>query len=51
MVLLTYNEIIDFSGKVKVPDSEESTLRHFSRTQMIRGLNSGDTSARDIISH
>lgn len=44
-MLQAYNAIIDFSGTVKVPDSEETTLRHFSKMQMKRGPNTGDTSA------
>jgi hypothetical protein len=46
-VLHTYNDIIDFSGNVKLPDSEVSNLRHFCKAHKTRGLKVGDTSARE----
>ena len=39
--------MIDFSGNVKLPDSEVSNLRHFCKTHITRGLKVGDTSAKE----
>lgn len=38
--------MIDFSGNVKLPDSDVSNLRHFCKTHIARGLKVGDASAR-----
>lgn len=44
-MLQTYNDTMDFAGNAKTVDADFNNLKHFSRTQIIRGLKEGDASA------
>lgn len=43
-MLQTYNDTIDFAGNPKTADADFNNLKHFSSTQIIRGLKEGDAS-------
>jgi len=46
--LHTYDEPIDFSEAEKAPVSAVANVRHLSKMQIVKGLKSGDISARSV---